>query len=322
MGTISDELMRKIKVLNENVWEQRVSRAVVDEWLDNFEGPSDPSKDERLHALYLLSQFMYFGDPQIREILRALFRDLYKYPIVEAVRRENHDTTDVGFIEGEFKGTLAKTRFLGLGNPSESGCHLLYYFRQENRLPASLFIHTHEIFSRTRTGNRVDLLLKEPDVLRYVFIDDFCGSGDQAKGYSADLVDALLGLKSEASVCYYVLFGRKDGLDLVRNETLFTEVKCVCELDDSYKCFHEKSRYFLDHKDVAIDKAFAEKMCERYGIRLLPDDPLGFDDGQLLIGFHHNTPDNTLPIIWYDEPGRHSWTPVFRRYPKEYYTWE
>ena len=63
---------------------------------------------------------------------------------------------------------------------------------------------------------------------------------------------------------------------------------------------------------------FAEQMCRFYGSSLVPGDPFGYDNGQLLIGFHHNTPDNTLPIFWYDEPGGTSWTPIFKRYPKYY----
>jgi len=58
-------------------------------------------------------------------------------------------------------------------------------------------------------------------------------------------------------------------------------------------------------------------MCRQYGEKLVGGPhSLGFDDSQLLIGFHHNTPDNTLPIIWFDEPGQASWKPIFRRYPK------
>ena len=40
-----------------------------------------------------------------------------------------------------------------------------------------------------------------------------------------------------------------------------------------------------------------------------------FRNGQLLIGFHHNVPDNTLPILWFDSPNA-DWRPIFRRYPK------
>ena len=38
---------------------------------------------------------------------------------------------------------------------------------------------------------------------------------------------------------------------------------------------------------------------------------LGYRDSQLLIGFQHNTPDNTLPIIWYDEQAGRPGNPSF-----------
>jgi hypothetical protein len=70
-----------------------------------------------------------------------------------------------------------------------------------------------------------------------------------------------------------------------------------------------------------IDRAEVEAMCRRYGDRLVSTYPLGFGDCQLLIGFHHNTPDNSLPIIWFVEPDGLPWTPIFKRYSK-YMMWE
>ena len=75
-------------------------------------------------------------------------------------------------------------------------------------------------------------------------------------------------------------------------------------------------------------------MAERYGYSLALDiakrdgwsknkeaeaeaNKLGFRNGQLLLSLHHNTPNNTLPIIWYDEDGI-EWTPIFKRYNKVY----
>ena len=182
MPDIQDELLSRIKALNERVWEGRATRAEVEDWLNNFDGHSD---DERLHALYLLSNFMYFGSKLVKEMLRALYRDLYKYPIVEDIRRSLGDTTDRQLINQRFSEELSKTFFLGVGNPSESGCHLLYYFRQENRLPKSRFIHTHEIFASTKAT--ASLGLRYPEATRYVFLDDFCGSGEQGVLYSRDL---------------------------------------------------------------------------------------------------------------------------------------
>src|SRR3546814_6565260 len=83
-----------------------------------------------------------------------MFRDLYKYPIVEQIRQELGDSTDEVAIATRFGQELNATRFVGIGNPAESGTHLLYYFRQENYLHRARFIHTHEIFKgRVMTGS-------------------------------------------------------------------------------------------------------------------------------------------------------------------------
>ena len=307
------DLKNKIRILNEKIWENRIKDPEIEDWLDNFES-EDP--DERLEALYLLSNFMYFGSDQMRELLKSVFRDLYKYPIIENIRMNNNDTTDTQLINQRFEEVLFETRFLGIGNPSESGCHLLYYFRQENELPKDLFIHTHKIFSRDRQRNASTL--RYPNVKRYVFIDDFCGSGTQGVDYSKDILEELKDIKQDAFASYFVLFATTEGIEKVRNETLFNDVQCIFNLDDSFKCFSENSRIFLAHPEY-INKENIRNMCLKYGQVLCPDYPLGYGDCQLLIGFNHNIPDNTLPIIWGDEQyNNKKWAPIFKRYHKLY----
>ena len=306
--------MAKIKTLSETVWERRAREPAITEWLDNFAASNPSAPDERMHALFLLSNFMYFGSRQIRELLKALYRDLYRYPILETIRRANHDTLDAAVIDPLFKAEREATRFFGVGNPSESGCHLLYYFRQENALPKNLFIHTHRVF--TRAGGLGELQLRDPTVKQYIFIDDFCGSGKQGTEYSRDLVEEIKRLNPHVFVAYYVLFATTAGINKVRNETAFDKARAIYELDLSFKCFSTDSRYFRT-PGAGIDPRFCEEMCRKYGANMGPaPHVLGFEDSQLLIGFHHNTPDNTLPIIWFDEPGGIPWKPIFRRYPK------
>ncbi len=309
-----ERLQKKIKNLDETVWERRCDWPTVTEWLKQF-SPKANLVDEQLQALFLLSNFLYFGMREIRELLKSLFRDLYRYRIVSAIRRSNGDTLDRRFIEKKFQDELLATRFMGTGNPSESGSHLLYYFRQENRLGKKHFIHPHEIFGPV--GKGAGPTIREPSVVRYVFIDDLCGSGSQAERYSKHIVTALKAISPKVEVAYYVLFATSVGLDKVRNLKKFDQVDCVVELDLSFKCFSDVARIY-DGVDGPYDKKLTREICEQYGKKLDPQHPLGYRDGQLLLGFSHNTPDNTLPIIWYDEPDGHPWMPVFRRYPKEY----
>jgi hypothetical protein len=305
-------LIEKIKLLNESIWEHRVSHATIERWLENFADKSLPVSDQQIHALHLLSQFLYLGEREVRELLKAIFRDLYQYPIVAKIRRERSDTKNTRVISRAFNRELQHTRFLGMGNPSESGTHLLYYFRQENALPRTLFINGHDILSR---GGRVTRL-KIPSIRRYVFIDDLCGSGTQAIQYSKDILRDAKAADKTVKFSYYTLFSTEVGIAQVREQSLFDDVQAVFLLDKTFGCFSKHSRYFLP--DESFRKGPSKQICSRYGKQLEPDHPLGYKNGQLLLGLFHNVPDNTLPIIWHDGAPGVSWKPIFRRYPKIY----
>lgn len=323
-----DELYSKLKVLNETIWENRILKPKIDKWLDNF-----IEQEEKLHALYLLSEFMYFGSVQMRNLLKSLYRDLYRYPIIDSIRKANSNTLDKGIIETSYKEKEKLTRFFGVGNPSESGAHLLYFFRQENYLSKKLFINTDEIFDRTDSSN---LKLMDLDLEYYIFIDDFCGTGSQVKRSKPliNIINDIRRLKPNVIINYLMLVGTTHGIENVKKTRLFDFVDAVIKLDDSFKSFESNSRYFKD-ATLPVNITKAKDISKKYGLPLIKDiclkdgvkaslidyfaeqHVLGFNDCQLLIGFHHNTPDNTLPIIWYDEEDI-PWTPIFKRYNKKY----
>lgn len=316
MSSDKENLIDKLKTLNQTVWEGRADRNQINRWIAQFKSDPDPAADEQLQMLFLLSNFMYFGGREIRALLRALFRDFYKHRIVSAIRRSNGDTLDRNFISQEFKKLLEATRFLGVGNPSESGTHLLYYFRQENQLGKGFFINAHEVFSRD-CADPGRVILRDDKVKYYVFLDDLCGSGTQAELYSKDIVEPLRSLSSGCQVFYYVLFATSAGIKQVKALNRFDDVACVFELDDTFRTFSTESRYYAKVR-APIDKAAGERICRSYGSKLWAENPLGYKDGQLLLGLNHNTPDNTIPVFWHDEPNGVPWTPIFRRYPKWY----
>ncbi|MDI9872970.1 phosphoribosyltransferase-like protein [Flectobacillus rivi] len=323
--TFDEILYQKIKVLSETIWEGKVKRANITSWLENF----DDAK-EKTNALYLLSQFMYFGNIQMREMLKVLYRDLFKYQVVRRIRENNHDTTDFEFITSKFNHELKNTRFLGVGNPSESGTHLLYYFRQENSLPRSLFINSSDIFADDNNRN-----LREPQIRNYIFIDDFCGSGVQAKLYSKNIIEKIKKIDSTINTGYLMLFATSTGKNNIQQKTQFDSIEAVFDLDDSFKCFGDTSRYYDENLPDFISKTSMKGIATKHGKEMMKilasyegveshrinqysdNHKLGFSNCQLLLGLYHNTPDNTLPIFWFENEQK-KWNPIFKRYRKIY----
>ncbi|MBN8891041.1 MAG: hypothetical protein J0H91_12205 [Rhodospirillales bacterium] len=312
------ELLRvRITVLSERVWENRNQWPQVEAWLANFDGRAgfDPEV-EQLHALFLLSQFLFIGSAETRVLLQAVYRDLFLIPLIQAIRDSLGGSRDRQIVERAVNQALAKTRFLGVGNPSESGVHLLYYFRQENRLAKSLFLDSAAVFTSTLDKDgKIVRSLAHPKIERYIFIDDVCGSGNTAAKYSDGIVAELLALKPDAKLHYLAMFATRKGIEKVRSTKFGTDSAAVFELDDSYCSLSAGARILLD-APPHIDAATLEKVAISYGKLLWRACPGGWGNSQLLLGFHHNTPNNTLPIIWAEGDTSCPWTPAFKRYAK------
>lgn len=321
-----DRLKSKIYSYYQTIWRDKWRQGIdqTEEWLNNFSDGDDATLEkERINMLYLLSKFMYFGNEEIRQLLISLYRDLYKYPIIESIRKLNRDTKDISFINLEFQKELESTRFLGVGNPSESGVHLLYYFRQECQLSKEFFINTSDIFKTSPitkrvlgkvTGTYLKSEISDIKLKRYVFLDDFCGSGSQASIYLKSLVENMKFENPEINVSYLMLFGTEFGINEVRKLGVFNSVEAVFTIDQTFKAFSDESRYFTMPPGENIDKGFARETALKYGNQLY-NPPLGCRDCQLLLGFYHNTPDNSLPVFWSEE---NDWSPIFKRYHKIY----
>lgn len=309
-----DKYLKKVKILNETIWDNKATRTKILDWLSNFE------ENERLNSLFLLTEFIYFNKHLVKQMLVSIYRDLYKYREIEKIRKNNSDTLDEEFIKSEFKIALSKTRFLIIGNASESSGHLLYPFRQENKISKSL-CQTDEDYE---------------DIEHFVFIDDFCGSGQQAVDYSIDILPEIKNDFPNAKISYFMMVSTKEGKQNIIENSSFDIVDCVLELDNSYKCFSKDSRIFKNKDDIIniedikqFSGKYGKELIESILLREEPEIPIeekeelmeinkhGFNDGQLLIGFEHNTPDNTMPIFWYDEE-MIAWTPIFKRYNKIY----
>lgn len=214
-----------------------------------------------------------------------------------------------GELKKIFQNDFSAVCIFPLGNsPSASGANFLYEFRKELKISPKCFPFEH--------FTKIDL----DGIKALVFVDDIIGSGDQATRFAKKTFPTIaLDIKKY----YVVLLTFENGLNKVNKEAGFTQVIPAKVLSEEYKAFSPKSCYFKDPKQ----RKRLEKICSKYGERLYPDHPLGYDNSQGLFVFPHNVPNNTLPIIWAgteseSEPGV-LWKPLWKRvkipaqHPKE-----
>lgn len=288
---IDEERLRKI-IRNTSVvaWKKKISDSDVERWLTNFDGRylSNVANERKL-ALWLLSHFTYYT----YEDIRMLCKDLFNLFLHERLVQNKGNSLDLVLDE-----VINDTLFVGLGNDSESGKNLLYYFRQENLLSKKSF----EYDSRKKYKN-------------VVYLDDVSMSGSQAAQYvKSRIVDA-------ENVYAGFLIATDKALEHLRGVGLNINPISTMILDDRDRAFTNSSYVFSDDK-VSNICDIAREFCKIYGAISIEkcDDymdsyPLGFADGQYLLGFEYNTPDNTLPIFWGTSNG---WYPLFKRYQKIY----
>lgn len=317
----------RIRTLVKHVWDEEIRGPEVNAWVNNFNGQIFDKDKEQLCALLSLSRYMYFSKRLVREMLKSLYRDHFESPLLQRIRRNLGGTKDSTLIRKVYEQELSATRFVGVGNPAESGAHLLYYFRQINQLPKELFIDIAGAFSQKidwerdasgcRKSGKISYQPKDSSVSRYVFFDDLVGSGTQASDYLASHLRRLRRSKENFDISFISLFATTKGLEKLNEKWLFDgRAMCLFELDDTYKAYGASSRYF-PNTTSADDREDLLKMSEGYGKKLFPAHPLGYKDGQLLLGFTHNTPDNAPPIFW-SEGHKIPWVPIFVRYDKNY----
>ncbi len=271
-------------------WDNRMERPHLHRWLKNFDGRIlNNEKAEKLIALWLLMNFTFYTEKEVRALCRCIF---YDFLHVVLTYYETHDFMCEFSIEEKIQHILKATLFLPLGNVSESGTSILYYFRQENGLSKKNFEFDPSV---------------EYDNL--VYIDDVTISGEQANMYINE--------KMESCTCnkfVLTLIATENAVAFLKENQPTYELISSIMLDERSKCFSSNSFVFPGLNNKAL-RDLAYQMCEGYGEVIYPDFPLGFGDGQYLFGFYYNTPDNTLPIIW---SKNEKWMPAFSRYDKKY----
>ena len=132
---------------SEIVWKHKFTDQEIETWLSNFNGKVFGKSYEKELALWLLANFVYFNEDEVRHLCKILYRDF----IHEMLLAKKNSVSN---IENSIKEILNTSRFYNLGRPGESGAYVLYYFRQGNDLPLNNFIYHPNSISKeiTKSG--------------------------------------------------------------------------------------------------------------------------------------------------------------------------
>ena len=146
-----------------------------------------------------------------------------------------------------------------------------------------------------------------------VLLDDFSGTGESIQKFYDSNVKGKVNLNYVTVCALTVAYLEKARECLQKN--------CSLEIyGESYKpAFVRRGSVFGYEKNMIFVRDFCFKKGEMLFPNWMNEDlkPLGYKNGQALVCFEHTTPNNTIPILWYEDliPGTaKKWNAIFPRF--------
>ncbi|MDP1571940.1 MAG: hypothetical protein Q8L86_18235 [Vicinamibacterales bacterium] len=265
--------------------------ARMPEWMALFErwvkghGPVDANRFARWCsqmparwlpvALRLLTQVIFVDEPTTRKLWRTLFTE----QVPDLLRTRS-------------------VTFVGLGEAGKSGPAQMYWLKQalSELPPAKSTINVRAAFRSEASLGQL-----EDTIELVVFVDDFVGSGSQAKAFLGSLVTKYPKLKTRL-LFLAALAGFDTGVEEVKRGVPGSVIVPLIGrvLNDSHRAFSPANSLW----DCDNDRLIAREWCENVGKQLVSSmgldqkHALGWEGSQAMIAFHYNVPNNTLPLFW------------------------
>ncbi|MHB8618607.1 MAG: ATP-binding protein [Chloroflexota bacterium] len=260
-----------------------------------------------------------FGDAENQNLMLPLLRGVRKYELF------NLDAFSVAQVQlhrliGSLSGEQGFPQLVGKGRISnwyvthsdvsgKSGSAMVKAYRSQNKIPENHCGSPEKAIGGLSTEHT------GPAVL--VCIDDFVGSGHSAvEGLERNILPVLkknLGDWAERVLLVYAaVAGFEDGLDFIESKLgELCKVVCLRRLTASDRAFHPGNGLF----DSPEQQTRARALALGIGSALEPKHSLGWENGEALIVFPDNVPNNSLPILCKDGSRYNGkpWRPLFPR---------
>ena len=258
-------------------------------WLEQFE-----YKTEQRLMFNLLKHVRFYSEEMIREKIGGLHRKVQQNVAAKG-----------GITPGDRRQRRNDILLSSFGSPAKSGSSYARIYATEN----NIFVRNVVPF------NRIPKALREnSEIKAIVFVDDIIASGDSAVGDLNQLntIGASIHDK-QVTVFIAAVCGLHTGIEKLEDaigEVPFDVQIIVSDiLAEADQCFNPQASVFSS----SDEQNRAKRIVLEYGEQLEKKYPLGYNDNQLLVVFHENCPNNTLPILRKESTGNTKWTPLFKR---------
>ena len=272
-------------------------------WLANFD------EEGQKYALSLLNYFIYYSEVDVKRLCwYALTNVVFRGHIVNVERTHDFLCRNESLLN-ELKERIKETYVVPLlseGNPTESGNAIARLYTTTGLIAETQVIRPEQMSSCIDQG-----VCK-----RFLFVDDFLGSGDQldsfwnkpclpsGNGKDIESCADIAAKHTNISFEYVTLVATAYGLQNAALLTPSLRIHYCEQLSDEYRVFSDQSVYFRNENERKACKAYLETLCYSRNIHMW-----GYKGLDFAIAFHHGTPDSCLPIFWEEND---SWARLFK----------
>lgn len=294
------QIFKKLIEKDRHHWKKFGTPEDIFKWLSNF-----LNKNEILFALILADKILYYNINEVRYLWRLILTNRIKRYLFDDIFGEDYSGTSKDINNRFIDFIKNKCIFIGFGEINKSGPHMIYTFQQA----VSSLIEKKDIYFLEYSiflSSKMDLSDKKV----ILFLDDFIGTGNQAvKEWNKKIIISNNYKDNpHISFLYTALTGFSKGVENIEDHTGMKVILGTPPMDDNFRCFSNSSLIY----ENALERKEAEKIMESAG-KMLYEYPLGYEKDQAAVAFDHNTPNNSLPVIWKKGADK-SWYPLFERF--------
>ncbi|MYN28926.1 phosphoribosyltransferase-like protein [Duganella levis] len=266
--------------IQSGIW-QSVEEARLTNWIRQFE-----QYDAELLGAVLLDNLILKSKPQFKAMLSTLMT------CAELCVDMQHDRELVGILSRSKDPGVRLAPAISLEQPpTKSGFYVLRLLQRMYRIKDDWLAWPQRFAEIPKS------------VKTLIVVDDFLGSGDQFSDFvSLSNLSQLHKDRPELRIVYLVAAAHQSGIDILRRDFSFVEIICGDVLTDDFHLFDGtrlNSRY---RTNVAAQ--LKEQYLELLKKAGMPPNgkvhPFGYKQQGVCYAFEHSTPNNTLPIYWYE----------------------